>query len=113
MASLFVSYAKTFVVLGNSHVLKKLDWQDHVPNKTRSIRSYLDELVPGISAFSIGQLIDQDPAECDFTRRFTRTDGSVSMDCDDSFIGWKIGLTSALAIKPTESCELVDGVIVY
>jgi hypothetical protein len=50
-------------------VLKKLNWQDHVPNKNRSIRSFLDEMVLGVSAFSIGQLIDQNPGQCDFTRR--------------------------------------------
>ncbi len=26
------------VVVGNNHILKKLDWQDHVPNPNRSIR---------------------------------------------------------------------------
>jgi hypothetical protein len=105
--------AKVLVVVGNNHVLKKLDWQVHVPSKTESIRSYLSEVFPEISAFSIGQLIGEDPSECDFTRRFSQMDGSVAMDCDNSFRGWKIGLTSAMAIKPTEPCELVDGVIVY
>ena len=105
--------AKVLVVVGNNHVLKKLDWEDHVPSKTESIRSYLSEVFPEISAFSIGQLIDENSSECDFTRRFSHMDGTVAMDCDDSFRGWKIGLTSAMAIKPTEPCELVDGIIVY
>lgn len=105
--------AKVLVVVGNNHVLKRLDWKDHVPSKTVSIRSYLAEVFPEISAFSIGQLIDENPVECDFTRRFSYLDGSVAMDCDDSFRGWKIGLTSAMAIKKTEPHELVDGTIVY
>lgn len=62
--------AKVLVVVGNNHVLKKLDWRDHVPSNTASIRSYLAEVFPEISAFSIGQLIDENPSECDFTRRF-------------------------------------------
>jgi hypothetical protein len=105
--------AKIIVVVGNNHVLKKLDWQVHVPSKTESIRSYLSEVFLEISAFSIGQLIDENPSECDFTRRLSHMNGSVAMDCDNSFRGWKIGITSALAIKPTESYDLVDGVIVY
>ena len=105
--------AKILIVSGNNHVLKKLDWQNHVPNKTRSVRSYLDELVTGLSAFSIGQLIDENPSECDFTRRFSQTEGSVALDCDENYHGWDIGMTSALAVKSTEAYELVDGVIVY
>ena len=30
--------AKVLVVVGNNHVLKKLNWQDHVPSATESIR---------------------------------------------------------------------------
>jgi uncharacterized iron-regulated protein len=35
--------AKMLVVVGDLHILKKLDWQDHVPNPHRSIRKYLAE----------------------------------------------------------------------
>ena len=70
-------------------------------------------MFPEISAFSIGQLIDENPAECDFTRRFAHMDGSVAMDCDNSFRGWNLGITTAIAIKPAEPYELIDGVIVY
>jgi len=94
-------------------VLRKLDWQEHVPSNTESIRSYLAEVFPEISAFSIGQLIDENPSECDFTRRFAHMDGSIALDCDNSFRGWKIGIASAIAIKPAEPYELIDGVIVY
>jgi len=34
---------KMLVIVGNNHVLKKLDWQDHVPNPHRSIWEYLLE----------------------------------------------------------------------
>ena len=45
--------SKMLAVLGNNHILKKLDWQNQVPNKHRPIRSYLDDNVPGITTFSI------------------------------------------------------------
>jgi hypothetical protein len=35
--------AKILVVVGNNHVLKKLEWQDQVINKHGSIREYLSE----------------------------------------------------------------------
>ena len=35
--------AKMLVIVGDNHILKKLDWQDHVPNPHRSIREYLSE----------------------------------------------------------------------
>jgi len=105
--------SKMLVITGNNHILKRLNWQDHVPNKTGSIRSYLDASAPKISAFSIGQIIDADPKEWDFTRCLGHRKKPVAIDCDDSYHGWKIGLTYALAIKPTEPCDLIDGLIVY
>ena len=35
------------------------------------------------------------------------------MDCDNNFDGWKIDINSAMAVKPAEQRELIDGVIVY
>jgi uncharacterized iron-regulated protein len=35
--------AKMLAVVGNNHVLKKMAWQDHVPNPNRSIRQYLTD----------------------------------------------------------------------
>jgi hypothetical protein len=34
---------KMLIITGNNHVLRKWDWQDHVPNLHRSIREYLSE----------------------------------------------------------------------
>jgi len=34
------------------------------------------------------QILDENPSECDFTRRFSPMNGSVAMDCGDSFKGW-------------------------
>ncbi len=105
--------AKMLVVVGNFHVFKKIVWQDHVPNKTGSIREYLNGIVPDLKAFSIGQLVDEDPNECDFTRTFGLIKDSVALDCTEGFSDWKIGVTSKIAIKNTEPCKLFDGLIVY
>ena len=91
---------KMLVVVGNFHVLKVKEWQDHVPNKTGSIREYLNSMVPSLKVFSIGQLIDEDPRACDFTKRFGPIKGAVAMDCAEGFSDWKIGVTS-----PTELCD--------
>ena len=104
---------KMLVVVGNFHVLKEIDWQDLVPNKTGSIREYLSRMVPNLKAFSIGQLIDENPNGCDFTKEFGPIEGSVAIDCDDRFSRWKIGIAADIAIKDTEPCQLFDGLIVY
>ena len=47
--------AKILIVVGDLHILKKLDWQDHVPNPNKSIREYLLEKRRKLRIFSIGQ----------------------------------------------------------
>jgi uncharacterized iron-regulated protein len=37
------SNAKMLVIVGNNHILKKLDWQDHIIDKHGSIRQYLSK----------------------------------------------------------------------
>ena len=105
--------AKVLTVVGNFHILKKIQWEDTVPNQHGFIRSYLNRLIPNYQMFSIGQCIDEPPNECDFTREFSHVEGVVAMDCDRRFNGWKIGIMAPVAAKPTEVCELLDGVIVY
>ena len=105
--------AKMLVVVGNLHVLKVLNWQDNVPNQHKSIYEYLKSMIPEFRIFSISQLIDENPEKCDFTDVFGPVDGSVVIDCDHKFDGWKFGLSSIIAIKPTKTCDLVDGIIVY
>lgn len=105
--------AKMLVVVGNLHVLKVLNWQDHVPNQHKSIYGYLKSMIPEFRIFSISQLIDENRKECNFTDVFGPIDGSVVFDCDHKFDGWKFGPASIIAIKPTETCDLVDGIIVY
>jgi hypothetical protein len=105
--------AKMLVVVGNFHVFKKVVWQDHVPNKTGSIPEYLNGIMPDLRAFSIGQLIDEDPDKCDFTKTYGAVEGSIALDCTERFFRWKIGVASKIAIKNTEPCQLFDGLIVY
>ena len=105
--------AKMLVVVDNLHVLKVLNWQDHVPNQHKSIYRYLKSITPEFRIFTISQLIDENPEKCDFTDVFGHVEGSVVIDCDRKFDGWKFGIASIIAIKPTETCDLVDGIIVY
>ena len=105
--------AKFLVVVGNLHVLKKIEWEDHVQNAHGSIRSYLNGLTHNYRMFSIGQCIDESTKECDFTSTFSHVEGAVAMDCNGRFAGWRIGIMSPVAAKPTKVCEMLDGVIVY
>jgi len=105
--------AKMLVVVGNLHVLKVLNWQDNIPNQHKSTYGYIKDMKPDSRIFSISQIIDENPKECDFTDVFSHVDGSVVINCDRRFDGWKFGLTSIAAIKPTATCDLIDGIIVY
>jgi hypothetical protein len=70
-------------------------------------------MMPEIRVFSISQIIDENPRECDFTKKFGFNHGSVAIDCDGRFRAWRFGLASYIAIKCAEPCDLVDGIIVY
>lgn len=105
--------AKVLVMVGNLHVLKKIEWKNTVPNPHGSIRSYLNILTPHRRMFSIGQCIDESRNECHFTREFSHFEGAVAMDCDGRFAGWRIGFMASVAAKPIEACDMLDGVIVY
>ena len=104
---------KILVIVGNLHIFKKLEWEEHVPNKNLSIRQYIQQQRPDTRMWSVGQEIDADAGECDFTQVFGHLPGSVALDLDNKVVGWKMGLTSSIAIVPAESFELVDGLIVY
>ena len=83
---------KFIAVVGNFHVFKKIAWQDHVPNKTGSIREYLNGIAPDMRPFSIGQLIDYNPDQCDFSKTYGSLEGSIALDCTEGFsTDWKIG----------------------
>lgn len=105
--------SKIFVIVGNLHTLKKLEWQEHVPDKHLSIREYIQRERATVRMWSVGQLIHQNPGECDFTKKYSSLPGAVALDLDDHYRGWKLGITAPIAITPAECFELVDGVIVY
>ena len=105
--------AKMLVIVGNLHTLKKLEWEAHVPNKRKSIREYIEKKRPEIKLYSVGEMIHGNPDECDFTKEFSQLPGAVALDLDGRYRGWKLGMTSTLAIVPAECFELVDGLIVY
>ena len=107
------SNAKVLVVVGNLHILKKIEWKDQVQNPHGFIRSYLNELMPQCRMFSIGQCIEEFPKECDFTKEFSHLEGAVAMDCNGRFAGWRIGFMAPVAAKLIEVCEQLDGIIVY
>ena len=105
--------AKILVIVESLHTLKKLEWEKDVPDKHLSIREYITRDRPSTRIWSIGQMIDGNPNECDFTREFSSLPGAVALDLDDRYRGWQMGLTSSIAIVPAECFELVDGLIVY
>ena len=105
--------AKILVFVGSLHTLKKLEWEDQVPNKHLSIREYISRERPSTRMWSVGQLIHGNPDECNFTREFSSLPGAVALDLDDRYRGWQMGLTASIAIVPAECVELVDGLIVY
>ena len=105
--------AKILVIVGSLHTLKKLEWEDQVPNKHLSIQEYISRERPSTRIWSVGQMIDGNPNECDFTREFSSLPGAVALDLDDRYRGWQMGMTASIAIVPAECFELVDGLIVY
>jgi hypothetical protein len=105
--------AKILVIVGSLHTLKKLEWEDHVPNRHQSIREYILRDRPSARMWSVGQMIDGNPNECDFTRKFSSLPGAVALYLDNRYRGWRMGLTASIAIVPAECFELVDGLIVY
>ena len=104
---------KVMVVLGNLHILKKLDWEVHITSEHQAIREYLTSTNPEIKMFSIAQVIDGNPEQCDFTKKFSALPGTAAFDCSERFKDWKLGVLAPIAIKETEACDAFDGVIVY
>ncbi len=48
MARMIAPNTKILVILGNRHVLKKIDWEDHVPSQGKTIYEKLSERFPGV-----------------------------------------------------------------
>jgi len=104
---------KILVIVGNPHIFKKLEWKENARNTNLSVRQYIEREKPETRMWSVGQVIDEDPDQCDFTQVFSQVPDAIALDLDEMVRGWKLGLTSKVAILPAESIDLVDGLIVY
>lgn len=105
--------SKILSMLGGSHVLRKLKWQNRIFKGQAAIRTYLENWQPGLRIFSLVHIVDQMAADCDFSRRFASLKGTVALDLDQRFKGWRLGTTACMALAPSQPYELIDGVIIY
>jgi hypothetical protein len=107
------SGVKMLCMLGGSHVLRKLKWRNRRFRGRAAIRTYLEKWHPELRMFSLMHIIDQAAENCDFSRRLSPLKGTVALDLDHRFKGWRLGVTACMALLPSQPYELVDGVIVY
>lgn len=107
------SGVKIVSMLGGSHVLRKLNWQNRLFKGQAAIRTYLEQWHPELRMFSLMHIVDQMAKDCDFSRRLSPLKGTVALDLDQRFKGWHLGVTDCMALAPSQPYDLVDGVIVY
>jgi hypothetical protein len=100
------------VIIGINHVLKRLEWQDHVPNKHNSIREYLLDSDSTPKMLSIGRIIGTSVFEDDFRKQFSGLDDAIALDLDERIVGWKSGITDNIAIKHYEIRKFQDCLLV-
>ncbi len=101
---------KMLVIVGNLHVLKKVEWQ--IPAiKDQFIRYHLDRINPDLSLYSVAESINESAEACDFQKWFGRDSGPVGIET--RFFDRKLGLTRTLAAKPMTAHKAVDAVIVF
>jgi len=105
--------AKILSMLGSSHVLRKLKWQNRMFKGRAAIRTYLEKWRPELRMFSVLHIVDQGESECDFSRRLAPLKGTLALDLDQRFKGWQLGVTACMALAPSQPFELVEGVIIY
>jgi hypothetical protein len=105
--------AKLLVIVGNLHALKKIAWDDNVPNRYGVIRSYLSEYAPNLEVFSICQCITDIPNQNDLSDDFTMNIMKAAFDCTDRFSNYKMDILETVAAKQMESYEIADGVVMY
>lgn len=104
--------AKILTIVGNNHVLKKLEWMDQVVNPYKSIRDYLADMHPGLKQFSIYQVEYKSAGRCDFFDKLHSEQGPVAVEMDRRFRGWRLWMSN-IAVKPAEVHTLLNGIIVY
>lgn len=105
--------ARVLVIVGNLHALKRIDWDDSVLARHGSTRTYLQEIRPEVTTFSIAQCLNDPPEDCDFCKNFSGNSTPVAVDCIGAFSDWKLGVLRSVSAKPMRAYELADGVIVY
>lgn len=105
--------AKVLTMLGSLHVLRHLKWHQRVNNGHLAVRTYLKQMVPGLKMFSVVHIVGTGENDCDFSRRLSHLPGTVAIDLDHRFKGWRLGITDCLAVRPSQPYELVDGVIIH
>jgi hypothetical protein len=107
------SAVKILCMLGGSHVLRRLKWQNRLFKNRAAIRTYLEQWHPELRMFSLMHIVDQMAKDGDFSRRLSPMKGAVALDLDQRFKGWHLGVTACMALAPSQPYDLVDGVIVY
>ena len=105
--------SKILVMLGSLHVLRKLQWRPRLSGGRQAVRNYLSKWRADLNMFSMVHIVDDAAGTCDFSRRLGPLPGMVALDVDPAFNGWRLGITSCMAIRPSQPFELVDGVIVH
>jgi len=101
--------SKVLVIIGVHHALKAIEWEDSVKAKPGTIRTYLNNIKPGLEAFSI---CFSDPND-DFSKNFRDLNIPLAVDCNGLFSNWKLSVLDSAAAKPMKAYELVDGIIVW
>ena len=104
--------AKILSILGNNHVLAKLEWMAQVVNPHHSIRDYIADTCPELKLFSIYQVESKSAGRCDFFDRLHSEQGPVAVEMDRRFHGWRLWMSN-IAIEPAEVYTLLNGIIVY
>ena len=108
----FTAYGgvKMLVIVGNLHVLKKIEWQ--IPGiRDQFIRYHLDQMNPDLSSYSVAESINESAENCDFQKWFGRDSGPVGIET--LVFDRKLGITRTIAAKPMSAHEAVDAVIVF
>lgn len=115
LSSIFQSQpkAKILSMLGGSHVLRRLKWQNRDLKDRVAIRTYLEQWCPRLRLCSVLHIVDQKEPECDFSRRLAPLNGTLALDLDQRFKGWRLGVTACMALVPSQPYDLVEGVIIH
>ena len=101
---------KMLVIVGNMHVLKKVEWQV-ASIQDQFIRYHLEQINPDLSLYSVAESINEPVEACDFQKWFGRDSGPVGIET--YVFDRKLGLTRTIAAKPMTANEAVDAVIVF